>query len=58
MCGADFAAEMDLTAKSIGLRTISQGFPSVAKDDHETVKKAGFLYDALYAALNAAKTRG
>jgi hypothetical protein len=55
--GADFADEIDLTAESAGLRTISQGFPAVAKDDHETVKKASFLYDALYASLNAAKTR-
>jgi hypothetical protein len=26
-------------------------FPLVATDDHETVDRVGFLYDALYAAL-------
>jgi len=49
--GADFADETDLTEESAGIRTISQGFPLVAKDDHETVEKAAFLYDALYAAI-------
>ena len=49
--GADFAEEIDLTKESAGLRAISQGFPLVSKDDHDTVDKAAFLYDALYAAL-------
>ena len=49
--GADFADETDLTEESAGIRTISQGFPLVTKDDHETVEKAAFLYDALYAAI-------
>jgi hypothetical protein len=49
--GADFADATDLTPESAGLRAISRGFPLVAKDDHETVARAGFLYDALYAAL-------
>ncbi len=51
MHGADFADAIDLTPESAGLRAISRGFPLVAKDDHETVHRAGFLYDALYAAL-------
>src|SRR6266851_3103198 len=49
--GADFAEETGLTPESAGLRTISHGFPLVARDDHEVVEKASFLYDALYAAL-------
>jgi len=49
--GADFADSVGLTPESAGLRTLSQGFPMVAKDDHETVAKAAFLYDSLYAAL-------
>jgi len=49
--GADFAEEIDLTKESAGLRAISQGFPMVAKDDFDTVEKASFLYDALYASL-------
>jgi hypothetical protein len=34
-----------------GLRTISRGFPLVATDDHETLDRCAFLYDALYASL-------
>ena len=49
--GADFGEEINLTAESAGLRMISQGFPAVAKDDYETLEKASFLYDALYASL-------
>jgi hypothetical protein len=51
--GADFAEETNLTEESAGIRTISQGFPLVAKDDRETVEKAAFLYDALYASIMA-----
>ncbi len=36
---------------AVGLRTISMGFPLVAKDDHETLKRSAFVYDALYASL-------
>ena len=49
--GADFAEEITLTPESAGLRTISHGFPLVAKDDDEIVGKATFLYDSLYATL-------
>ncbi len=49
--GADFAADVALTPESAGLRAISHGFPLVALDDHETVARASFLYDSLYAAL-------
>ena len=55
--GADFADQVDLTPESAGLRAISHGFPLVARDDHETVEKASFLYDALYAFLNQPKGR-
>ena len=51
--GADFADETNLTEESAGIKTISQGFPLVTKDDHETVEKAAFLYDALYASIEA-----
>jgi hypothetical protein len=50
--GADFAEEIDLTKESPGLRAISHGFPLVANDDAETIEKASFLYDSLYAYLN------
>ena len=49
--GADFGAEVDLTPESAGLRAISRGFPLVARDDSETIRRAAFLYDALYASL-------
>ena len=51
--GADFAEEIDLTKESSGIRAISHGFPLIARDDAETVEKACFLYDALYASLQA-----
>ena len=50
--GADFPEELNSTPESAGLRAISHGFPLVARDDHETVEKASFLYDALYAFLS------
>jgi hypothetical protein len=48
---ADFAEELELTPEGAGLRAISRGFPLVSRDDHETVERAAFLYDALYASL-------
>jgi hypothetical protein len=39
--------------ESAGLRGIPDGFPLITKDDDETVEKAAFLYDSLYAALRA-----
>jgi hypothetical protein len=38
-------------AEAEGLRAISRGFPLVSADDHETLVRATFLYDALYASL-------
>jgi len=38
-------------AEAAGLRAISSGFPLVSADDHETLQRAAFLYDALYASL-------
>src|SRR5262249_33436578 len=49
--GADFREQLGSTPESAGLRAISDGFPLVARSDEETVEKASFLYDALYAAL-------
>ncbi len=56
--GADFAEDVGLTPESAGLRTISAGVPLVARDDVETVERAGFLYDALYASLAARTVKG
>ncbi|MBI3249291.1 MAG: chromate resistance protein [Deltaproteobacteria bacterium] len=54
--GADFPEEISLTPESAGVRAISHGFPLVARDDHEVVEKAAFLYDSLYAALQRQRT--
>jgi hypothetical protein len=51
--GADFSDELGSTPESAGLHAISHGFPLIAHDDHETVEKASFLYDALYTVLKA-----
>jgi hypothetical protein len=52
--GADFPNEMAITPESAGLWAISQGFTDVARDDAETLERAAFLYDALYAYLRRA----
>lgn len=52
--GADFPAEMGITAESPGLWAISQGFTEVGKDDAEILDRASFLYDSLYAHLRQA----
>ena len=48
---ADFPDELGNAAEAPGLVAISRGFPLVARDDYETVERAAFLYDALYASL-------
>jgi hypothetical protein len=51
--GADFPDEIGYTPESAGLRAIAHGFPLVTRDDHDTLERATFLYDALYAHLQA-----
>jgi hypothetical protein len=48
---ADFKEGLAAIPEAAGLLAISQGFPLVAGDDLDTVERASFLYDALYAAL-------
>lgn len=48
--GADLQ-DLDAAPECRGLLAISRGFPLVSRDDHETVEKTAFLYDALYASL-------
>ena len=40
-----------------GVRAISQGFPLVASGDQEIVLRSAFLYDALYASIQASLPR-
>lgn len=48
---ADFSDAPQTEPIAVGLRAISRGFPLAAKDDHETLAMASFLYDSLYASL-------
>src|SRR6266700_3011833 len=47
----DFKEGLAGVPEAAGLLAISQGFPLVARDDLDTVERASFLYDALYAFL-------
>jgi hypothetical protein len=49
--GADFPDAPDAPPESAGLRAICRSFPDVTASDQETLEKATFLYDALYATL-------
>jgi hypothetical protein len=51
---ADVPGEVPADAavpEAAGLRLISGAFPLVARDDHESVERSAFLYDAMYAGL-------
>ena len=42
-----------LFSPSCGLQLISQGFPLVTNDDHETAARAAFVYDSLYESIES-----
>jgi hypothetical protein len=50
---ADFKEALAAVPEAAGLLAISHGFPLVARDDLDTVERASFLYDALYASIQA-----
>ena len=50
---ADFPDEPSSERESAGLWAISQGFTEVGRDDEDIVARASFLYDSLYAHLQA-----
>ena len=52
---ADFKEQLDTHPAARGLALISHGFPLVTNNDDETVARASFLYDALYASLEEAR---
>jgi hypothetical protein len=54
---ADFTEGLAGVPEAAGLLAISQGFPLVARDDLDTVERASFLYDALYAFLQSTGRR-
>ncbi len=50
---ADLPGDGRLAPEAAGLRAISEGFPLVVNKDDDTIERAAFLYDALYASLQA-----
>jgi hypothetical protein len=50
---ADVPGAIDQRPEASGLKAISHGFPLVTTDDYETLQKAFFIYDSLYAYLQA-----
>jgi hypothetical protein len=48
---ADIHGQLDDHPAARGLQLISGGFPLVTADDHETMARAAFVYDALYASI-------
>jgi hypothetical protein len=50
---ADFKDQSDDHPAARGLQLISRGFPLVTNDDHETAKRAAFVYDALYSSIKS-----
>ena len=48
---ADIKGQLDDHPAAPGLQLISRGFPLVSSDDHETVERAAFVYDALYESI-------
>ena len=48
---ADIKGELDNHPAALGLQLISRGFPLLTKNDYETVERAAFIYDALYASI-------
>jgi hypothetical protein len=41
---ADFNDQLDDHSAARGLQLISRGFPLMTNDDHETAKRASFVY--------------
>lgn len=50
---ADIQGHVDDHPAAYGLQLISRGFPQVTHDDHETVARAAFVYDSLYASISS-----
>ncbi|QIR37188.1 chromate resistance protein [Tolypothrix sp. PCC 7910] len=50
---ADIPGAIDQRPEANGLKAISHGFPLVTTNDDETLQKAFFIYDSLYAYLQA-----
>ncbi len=55
---ADVAQEVCLEPAAAGLDLVCRALRRTASDDHAAVERALLLYDAVYAELNAAETKG
>jgi hypothetical protein len=53
---ADFKDQLDDHSAARGLQLISHGFLLVKNDDHETLVRAAFIYDSLYASIESNTT--
>ena len=53
---ADFKNQLDDHPAARGLQLISHGFPLVTNDDQDTVVRAAFVYDSLYASIESNPT--
>jgi hypothetical protein len=53
---ADIKGQVDTHAEACGLQLISRGFPLVTKDDHESLERASFMKDALYASMMVSRS--
>lgn len=49
---ADIRGQLDDHPAARGLQLISHGFPLVAGNDQETLERAAFVYDSLYATIS------
>lgn len=54
---ADIQGHVDDHPAARGLQLISHGFPQLTHDDLETVARAAFVYDALYASIKSSTGR-
>ena len=54
---ADIQGQLEDHPAAHGLQLLSRGFPLVTKDDYETVERASFVYDALYASIMESQVR-
>jgi len=48
---ADIKSELYNHPAARGLQLLSRGFPLLTNNDYETVERAAFVYDALYASI-------
>ncbi len=54
---ADIKGQLDDHPAAHGLQLISHGFPLVTSNDQETVERAAFVYDSLYATISEKQNR-